>query len=283
MYRIGIAAMAAGLILAFLVMLGVNRGELFAVALGAPTTINVSADAAITDIPRIGIDLGSWTYYGAEQYSANILMNPGFEPTIDRAIVVVHDLSATGFSDDSWWLGRPNNFWNGATFQVRSGQSAGYFGTIATSLQSAPDGLPWFTTTNPPPAPCAPGDVISIQTTQGSRSARKLVGAGIVQRGLCLDQHRRPSSWKSRIFGHRVDSSKRSTNRHCFLSRFDERSRRSHEISADQRALAAFIPGRVQPAELLTISVSFQRLGINTPRLPSWHRLCPLPPAGSKR
>jgi hypothetical protein len=155
------------LIFALVLLIGTNRGEFFAVALSSPATINISAAAAIVKVHRIGMDLGSWTYYGAEQFSSNVLMNPGFEPTIDRAIVIVDDTSTAGFSDDSWWLGRPNNFWNGATFQVRTGQSAGAFGTIASSLQSASDGLPWFTTTNPPPT-LAPGDVISVLSTQAA-------------------------------------------------------------------------------------------------------------------
>jgi hypothetical protein len=157
----------AGLIFGVVLAIGTRRDELTAVALGAPATLSVSATPAIVNVRRIGVDLGSWTYYGAEQFSSNVLMNPGFEPNIDRAIVIVHDTSAAGFSDDSSWLGRPNNFWNGATFQVRTGQSAGYFGTIASSLQAASDGLPWFSTANPAPV-LAPGDVISVLTTQNS-------------------------------------------------------------------------------------------------------------------
>ncbi len=165
MRRPGAFAIGAALIVA-LVAIGINR-EPAAVAHSASATLSVSPGAAIVKVPRIGVDLGSWTYYGAEQFSSNVVMNPGFEPTIDRAIVIVHDTSAAGFSDDSSWLGRPDNFWNGATFQVRTGQSAGYFGTIATSLQSGSDGLPWFSTSGPAPA-LAAGDVISLLTTQSA-------------------------------------------------------------------------------------------------------------------
>jgi hypothetical protein len=165
MRKLGPLFIVAVSLFALVVAVGMNRGELNAVALGAPPTLNVSATPAISNVRRIGVDLGSWTYYGAEQFSSNVLMNPGFEPTIDRAIVIVHDISTTGFSDDSSWLGRPDNFWNGATFQVRTGQSAGYSGTIASSLRSAADGLPSFTTANPAPA-LVPGDVIALLTTQ---------------------------------------------------------------------------------------------------------------------
>ena len=201
----------AGLIFGVVVAIGTRRGELTAVALGAPATLSVSATPAIVNVRRIGVDLGSWTYYGAEQFSSNILMNPGFEPNIDRAIVIVHDTSAAGFSDDSSWLGRPNNFWSGATFQVRTGQSAGYFGTIASSLQTASDGLPWFSTTNPAPT-LAPGDVISVLTHAKFWRACELVGSGIVHR-LCRDQHQRPSAGQSRTFGRADDPSERSADR----------------------------------------------------------------------
>lgn len=167
MRKLGVLVISAGLIFTLVVLIGMNRGDFSAVALGAPAAMNISADAAIVGVPRIGIDLGSWTYYGAEQFSSNILMNPGFEPTIDRAIVIVHDSSAAGFSDDSSWLGRPDNFWNGATFQVRTGQSAGAFGSIVSSLKNASDGLPWFFTASTAPT-LAAGDVISILSTQSA-------------------------------------------------------------------------------------------------------------------
>jgi hypothetical protein len=43
-------------------------------------------------------------------------MNPGFEPTIDRTIVIVKEANSTGFADDTPWLARSNGFWNGGSF-----------------------------------------------------------------------------------------------------------------------------------------------------------------------
>jgi hypothetical protein len=108
-----------------------------------------------------------WDSYGAEQLSSNILTNPGFEPVIDRAVVIVTDSDTTGFSDNDASLARPDGFWSGATFEVRTGASAGLGGTIANSLAAAGDGLPWFATSGSAPA-LMPGDVVSVTQTQTS-------------------------------------------------------------------------------------------------------------------
>jgi hypothetical protein len=134
---------------------------------GAATTLNVGSIPTIKNIPRIGMNLNFWTSWGAEQFSSNVIMNPGFEPTIDRAIVIVKSSSSTGFEDNESWIGRANNFWQDGTFQVLTGQSAGASGTIASSLQIDSAGLPSFTTNGPAPA-LAAGDAISVSQSQTS-------------------------------------------------------------------------------------------------------------------
>lgn len=94
-------------------------------------------------------------------------MNPGFEPIIDRAIVIVQNTNSTGFSDNNAVLARPDGFWNGATFQVRTGASAGISGTITSSTAVGSDGLPWLMTSGPPPT-LATGDAVSVTQTQTS-------------------------------------------------------------------------------------------------------------------
>jgi hypothetical protein len=125
----------------------------------------VNPDATLKNIARIGVNLGTWTTYGSEQYSSNIVMNPGFEPLIDRAIVIVQDSDSSGFSDNAAWLARADGFWNKATFQVLTGKSAGTAGTIVTSLAKGRDGLPWFTTSSSAPK-LAKGDAISVTQRQ---------------------------------------------------------------------------------------------------------------------
>jgi hypothetical protein len=94
-------------------------------------------------------------------------MNPGFEPTIDRAIVIVSSSTSAGFEDNASWLSRTDDFWDGGSFQVLTGQSAGTSGTISKSIGSDANGLPWFTTVGQTPT-LAAGDAISVTQTQKS-------------------------------------------------------------------------------------------------------------------
>ena len=117
-----------------------------------PTTINV---------PRLGINLGEWVSWGASQYSVNVLKNPGFEGIIDRAIVIVKAADERGFLDDQTWTKRPDGFWAGARFEVRSGSEAGVQGILFDSLALGAQGLPQFIVRGKAPA-LAPGDVVSL-------------------------------------------------------------------------------------------------------------------------
>jgi hypothetical protein len=136
---------------------------------GEPDTASlaVNGNPAIRNIPRIGVNLGTWTPYGAEQYASNIIMNPGFEPLVDRAIVIVKDSESSGFSDNTDGSARADGFWNNGTFQVLTGKSAGASGKIATSLSKGSNGMPWFTTSGDAPA-LAKGDAISVTRIQTS-------------------------------------------------------------------------------------------------------------------
>jgi hypothetical protein len=94
--------------------------------------LTVSSDPLIKSIPRIGVNLGGWTFYGAEQYRQNVLMNPGFEPTVEGRILEVTNPTGTTFQDDANYVGKgPPDWYVGATFSVRSGVSAGVTGQIS--------------------------------------------------------------------------------------------------------------------------------------------------------
>ena len=121
----------------------------------------VEATPRVTDVRRLGVNLGLWSYWGAEQLMSNVLKNPGFEGLLDRAVVIVASADSQGFSDDTTWLGRPDGFWAGAEFEVRTGMSAGSRGRIAASRKAGANGLPEFTTTGSAP-PLTRGDVISV-------------------------------------------------------------------------------------------------------------------------
>jgi hypothetical protein len=111
----------------------------------------VNVDPAIGDTERIGVNLTYWTTWGADQYMKNILMNPGFEGQINRILVIVNEADSTSFSDGPG-LGQADGYWDGASYEVRSGTSVGATGTIDHSLLSGTDGLPQYFTSGPTPA-----------------------------------------------------------------------------------------------------------------------------------
>ena len=109
---------------------------------------------------RVGVNMGFRTTYGSEQFMKNILWNPGFEGTIDRALLIVQSTDSTSFYDNNTW-GYANGYWNGASFEVRSGASAGVTGTIQSSLMAGPNGSPQYITAGAPPQ-LAPNDVVIV-------------------------------------------------------------------------------------------------------------------------
>lgn len=143
----------------------------------------ISRSASIRDTPRIGLNLGVWTSWGAEQLSANVLMNPGFEGIIDRAIVTVHEANGDHFSDDTDWLARRPGFWDRADFQVLTGRHAGAHGTILTS--GVTTGRAAFRIAAPLPS-LAPGDIVAVSKT---------------------DDRHLPTQWWLTGTGHAVDPS----------------------------------------------------------------------------
>ena len=134
----------------------------------SPPRLSVAPRPSMNDALRVGINLGTRTSWGAEQLASNVIRNPGFEETIDRAIVMVSHHDGPGSEDDQGWLERPNGFWKGASYEIRSGRFAGKSGVIIGSWQTGPDGFPEFLTQGPPPD-LAKGDVSAIQHS-GRRS-----------------------------------------------------------------------------------------------------------------
>lgn len=127
----------------------------------APVRVEVAPEVLAQDVRRVGVNLGTWRSWGAEQLGHNVLQNPGFEGVVDRAIVIVRDAGPAGFSDDDRRLGRGDGFWCGARFEVRTGAAAGVSGTVRDSQQAGGEGYPWYTTDGPAP-PLASGDVIAL-------------------------------------------------------------------------------------------------------------------------
>lgn len=107
------------------------------------------------DLPRYGVNLGSWTSWGAEQLSANIIKNPGLQPGDDRGLLVAARTDDGALIDDAPWAARPAGFWTRAAFHVMSGAAQGARGLVRAdqagrlALQPWPDGL-------------GPGDVVAV-------------------------------------------------------------------------------------------------------------------------
>ena len=128
---------------------------------GTPEIVRVEAEPFLRDVPRLGVNLGTWTAWGAEQLPAGVVPNPGLEGVLDRTIVVVKEVRATRFTDDNPWFGRADGFWAGARFDVRTGALAGVSGRIASSLEKGPSGLPEFEPEQLLER-LAPGDVVAL-------------------------------------------------------------------------------------------------------------------------
>ena len=96
----------------------------------------VSPQAQMHGVQRIGMNLGIWTSWGAEQLGANIIKNPGFEGTVDGSLASVKSADGTTLTLDGPSVHRPNGFWNGATVNFRTGLSAGHSATIEEFYRS---------------------------------------------------------------------------------------------------------------------------------------------------
>lgn len=147
----------------------VRRGALAwlctaALAAAAPG-VQLSPGAALGEMPRIGVNLGGRSVWGAEQLMANVLRNPGLERTVDGALIHVRRIDGAQVEDDSRWSARPAGFWAGATFEVLSGGAAGQRGRVLDNRQAAGD-APDRLTLAPLPAALRPGDVLAVQGEQ---------------------------------------------------------------------------------------------------------------------
>ncbi len=123
--------------------------------------IQVEPTITVKDVQRFGVNLGVWTTWGAEQLMANVLKNPGFEGVDDRAIVLVQGADKQRFTDDTAWLARPDGFWAGARYEVRTGPSAGHVGRLGDSRRVGRGGLPEFISEDEVPV-LEPGNVIAL-------------------------------------------------------------------------------------------------------------------------
>jgi len=152
-------------------------------ALAGPAQLTLSPATLLADAPRFGLNLGSAHYWGAEQFASNILRNPGFEPLLDRSLVVVARADGRGFADNDIWQRRPDGFWRGGTFEVHTGAARGRSGRIEASSAAA-DRLPEFVVDAE--LPLARGDVIVVSRVTNVPAAHLWWPVGAVEPALAL-------------------------------------------------------------------------------------------------
>jgi hypothetical protein len=116
-----------------------------------PILLTVTPTPSLALTQRIGLNLSAWSNYGAEQYMKNILVNPGFNGLIDRMLVIVSRIDEQSFSAGKG-TGMPDSYFNRATYEVRTGHSAGASGTILQSYNVGADDLPQYLTDGPMPS-----------------------------------------------------------------------------------------------------------------------------------
>jgi hypothetical protein len=137
-----------------------SLAEVSKAKVAAPIQAVVDPEPVIPVARRVGVNLRQWTTWGAEQFMRNIVMNPGFEGQFDRIVLIVSQTDNQSFSDEHD-LGMPDGYWDGAAFEVRSGQSVGQKGTIRQSLNQGVNGLPQYFTEGEVPV-VLPRDVIIL-------------------------------------------------------------------------------------------------------------------------
>ncbi len=163
-------------------------------AAAAPPAETVRLEAlpepVLREMPRIGLNLGARTSWGAEQLIANVLKNPGLEAPLDRALVVVQGIDGRWVRDDTIWLARADGFWDGGRFDVRTGTAAGATGRIIASRHASPPGGGAFEL-DPMPAGLRPGDAISVAAVEDGAA----LASWWTDRGeLTADRDARPGS-----------------------------------------------------------------------------------------
>ena len=121
---------------------------------------------ALVEVPRLGLNLGGASTWGAEQLPANVLKNPGFEATLERSLVIVKTITGATVTDDKPWTARADGLWDGADYEVLSGSAAGKRGKVQ-SYRRAGEGGPGEFRLAPFPEGLRVGDGLSVTTSAG--------------------------------------------------------------------------------------------------------------------
>ena len=129
------------------------------------TNIAIGTTTVQSSVKRLGINLGTLDYYDSGQTTQNLLMsNPGFEGQIWNSTIRCASGTSNSCLDEDQWSAWPAGFWNGATFEVFWGTSAGRTGTITgyTAAANGNGGTFYFSNSGVTPAA---GDYLIVRKT----------------------------------------------------------------------------------------------------------------------
>ena len=151
-----------------------------AAAADPPPQARLSLGAPLGALPRVGVNLGGRTVWGAEQLMANVLRNPGLEAVWDGALVIVAQVDGARVRDDSRWTARASGFWARADYQVLSGAAAGQHGQVLDNHRRDEREGDTLTLDRALPG-LQPGDVLAVQGAQDPSAAPQWWTQGRVQ------------------------------------------------------------------------------------------------------
>ena len=126
--------------------------------------------APLGTLPRVGVNLGGRTVWGAEQLMANVLRNPGLEGVWDGALIIVAQVDGVRVRDDSRWTARASGFWARAGYEVLSGAAAGQRGRVLDNHRRDEREGDTLTLDRALPG-LQPGDVLAVQGAQDPGAA----------------------------------------------------------------------------------------------------------------
>jgi len=126
----------------------------------AVTHLQLTKQVILPNVTRLGINLGEQTYYDSGLMMKNLLYrNPGFEGMAYRSILHCLEGGADRCTDTRHSFTWPAGFWDGATFEVLDGVSAGRKGTVKSS---GPSGGGYGVSLAGGGAPVAAGDWLAV-------------------------------------------------------------------------------------------------------------------------
>lgn len=118
------------------------------------TVISVSDDKIQNNVKRLGLNLGNRSRYSISAHLLkNLIDNPGFEGSEMGTVALSGDRSESGTTDifrqycwnvawnnEQAGVGQPEDFWNGAEYEIISGPAKGKKGTVEDFYFSPDDG-----------------------------------------------------------------------------------------------------------------------------------------------